>query len=146
MTGTLQNYARKYQTAIDCLGFTFHVLRGTTTAASVTTSPSDGIYIDGLWLEGASWNAAEACLADAKPGEMYCAMPLIHFLPAPNIERRHQDKDYACPVYKTSVRKGVLSTTGLSTNFVLAVYLPTPHDGPDHWVLNGTAFLLNLDS
>ncbi|RHZ34650.1 hypothetical protein DYB31_006897, partial [Aphanomyces astaci] len=102
MTGTLQNFARKYQTAIDCLGFTFAVME--CQADSITSSPSDGIYVDGLWLED----------------------------------------EYPCPVYKTSVRKGTLSTTGMSTNFVVAVYLPSTKT-PDHWVLNGAAFLLNLD-
>ncbi|ETV90921.1 hypothetical protein H310_14407 [Aphanomyces invadans] len=139
MTGTLQNFARKYQTAIDCLGFTFAVLEGT--AASITSSPSDGIYVDGMWLEGARWNGVT--LEEARPGEMFSPMSVVHFLPQANIDRRKDE--YPCPVYKTSVRKGTLSTTGMSTNFVVAVYLPTT-EKPDHWVLNGAAFLLNLDS
>ncbi|OQR82552.1 dynein heavy chain [Achlya hypogyna] len=140
MTGTLQNFARKYQTAIDCLGFTFAVLDVPATA--VRESPSDGIYVDGLWLEGARWNAKKRSLEEARPGEMFSPMALVHFLPAANIMRKKEE--YPCPVYKTSVRKGTLSTTGMSTNFVVAVYLPTRHN-PDHWVLNGAAFLLNLD-
>lgn len=37
-------------------------------------------------------------------------------------ERHH----YECPLYKTSVRAGVISTTGHSSNFLLHVDLPIP--------------------
>lgn len=53
---------------------------------------------------------------------------------------------YACPLYKTPSRAGVLSTTGHSTNFLLHMSLPVPvGTTPQHWLLQGVALLCSLD-
>jgi dynein heavy chain len=45
------------------------------------------------------------------------------------------------PVYKTTVRAGTLSTTGHSTNFIIAIDIPTKkNQTPEYWILKGAAF------
>lgn len=75
-------------------------------------------------------------------------MPVIWMLPrdAPSISDGGRPR-YACPLYKTPERRGVLSTTGHSTNFVADVRLPAgdaARTPPAHWTRRGAALLASL--
>ena len=139
MTGALQTFARKYMQAIDTLSFNFKCIPDE--PKDIKEAPEDGIMCYGLWLEGARWDNDTFQLAVSRPKEMYSPLPVIHL--TPEVGHKCAPTDYGCPVYKTAERKGVLSTTGMSTNFVIAVELPTDRD-PDTWVLYGVAALCNL--
>jgi len=102
------------------------------------------VYIHGLFLDGARWDARHDTLAEPYPGELYTKMPVIHFIPMEGYTPG--EGDYSCPCYKTSIRCGVLSTTGQSTNFILPVDIPNKNDKPEAWTLRGTALLCQLDN
>lgn len=75
---------------------------------------------------------------------MYSALPVIHFQPIKDyVEPAGQ---YSCPMYKTSQRAGILSTTGQSTNHVTNASLPIrPGTDQDFWILQGVALLCMLN-
>jgi len=89
----------------------------------IEEKPEAGVYVYGCYMDGARYNRDLKCIDEQNPAELYDAMPLMHF--RPEINYVIKDEDYQCPMYKTSARHGVLSTTGMSTNFVLFVDVPT---------------------
>ena len=44
----------------------------------------DGVYIKGLFLQGAGWDKKGACLVEAEPMQLVCPIPTIHFRPVEN--------------------------------------------------------------
>ena len=143
-TGTLQNFARKHIKPIDTVSFSFQVMKESEKELSqkYPNGPNDGCYIKGLFLEGCRWDWNEWCLTDSKPKELFVEMPIIWLKPIVN---RIPPKDgfYKCPVYKILTRRGQLSTTGHSTNFVMNIELPSKHP-QKKWVKAGVAMFCAL--
>jgi dynein heavy chain len=161
ITGTLQNFARKYSIPIDQAEFDFKVLTPSEILMADQVKPEDGAYLRGLFLEGARWDKDQHALAESLPRQLHVAMPYIHLLPRRKEEiqvvegvpeqytgsRNGTAHVYMCPVYKTSFRQGTLSTTGHSTNFVMMVRLPMGKEHKQkHWIKRGVAMLTQLDN
>ena len=99
-------------------------------------------------FQAATWSGL--VLEDALPGELFLAMPSMHLLPCVLEEKKKSATAtsrgfYSCPLYKTLTRAGVLSTTGLSTNFITSLELPIAHGKTDSFfVRRGCALVAAL--
>lgn len=99
----------------------------------------------GLFLEGARWNRQEHCLDESLQKILYDQMPILTMEALLKVDKIEDPIGfYEAPIYKTSERRGTLSTTGHSTNFVMFISLKT-NALPQHWIMRGTAALCQLD-
>jgi dynein heavy chain len=142
LTAVLQNFARSNHIAIDRLNFDF-VIRDDLEldGSNLTEHPTAGTYSWGMFLEGCRWDNVQHCLSPSQPKQLFVQFPLVHFLPM--ADRKQPPSTYACPVYRVLSRKGTLSTTGHSTNFVLSLDVFSKEDHED-WIRAGVAAFLSL--
>lgn len=66
MTGCLQTHARNYKIAIDKLQFSFQIM-SEEEPSEVEEPPEDGVYIYGLYMDGARWDRESQVIADQFP-------------------------------------------------------------------------------
>jgi len=165
MTAVLQQHSRKTRIAIDTLSFQCEVkteiynsplcplaMQADDAVPMDFPLPEIGVNIYGLFLQGARWSREKTCIEDSLQGELFCPMPIIWLEPLipavlkpANAFISQKEGCYRCPMYKTSTRAGTLSTTGHSTNYVVALDIPHGGVGEEKWTCCGVAMLCMLD-
>jgi dynein heavy chain len=58
---------------------------------NATVKPQDGVYICGLFIEGAVWDRKKKTISDAPPALMYFSMPVIQFIPTDSYSPKIED-------------------------------------------------------
>ncbi|CAJ1061771.1 dynein heavy chain 5%2C axonemal isoform X1 [Xyrichtys novacula] len=99
----------------------------------ITQPPAEGVYVYGLYLEGAGWDRRNCKLIDSKPKVLFEMMPVIRMYAENNGSK--DPRLYSCPIYKKPVRTDV--------NYIAAVDLKTSLS-PEYWILRGVALLCDV--
>ncbi|KAM9386572.1 dynein axonemal heavy chain 5 [Phaethornis superciliosus] len=99
----------------------------------ITSPPVEGVYVYGLYLEGAGWDRKSMRLTESKPKVLFEMMPVIRIYAENNTSK--DPRLYSCPVYKKNVRTDM--------NYIAALDLKTLQP-PEHWVLRGVALLCDV--
>jgi dynein heavy chain len=144
LTGAAQNFARKYTIPIDDILFDPEMCPESINKDTVKEGPPDGVYVYGMYLDGCRWNFSKMVLDESEPKTLFSAGPTMLLKPVRTKDLR-VFQNYNCPLYKTSDRRGVLATTGHSSNFVMRIPLPSAVN-EHHWIRRGVCMLLSLDS
>ncbi len=103
LTAILQTSARKNNVSVDALSWEFVVMNQE--EKDITQAPREGVYVRGIFLEGASWDRDNSCLAEPRPMELVISMPIIHFKPV-EAKKKALKGVYNCPCYYYPVRTG----------------------------------------
>lgn len=102
--------------------------------SQIRDHPKSGVYVHGLYLDGAGWSRRNMAITEATNKVLYTLMPVIRIY-ASNVEDPNASKQYDSPVYKKANRTGL--------NFITELALPTTKP-PDHWILRGVALLCDI--
>ncbi|KAM3593194.1 uncharacterized protein V6R79_007624 [Siganus canaliculatus] len=108
----------------------------------VAPPPTDvgGVYIYGLFLDGAGWDRRGARLTEAPPKVLFTPLPVVHvFAVSAGDSKRQADGGgggamglYSCPVYRKPGRTDL--------NFIVLLQLRSVQP-VEHWTLRGAALL-----
>ena len=101
--------------------------------------PVDGCFVTGLSLEGASWDMERGCLKPQDPKVLLIDLPILQVIPIEANKLKLQNT-FRTPVYVTQARR-----SAMGVGLVFEADLTTPVH-PSHWILQGTALVLNTDT
>uniref|UniRef100_A0A7S0KGL4 Dynein-1, subspecies f n=1 Tax=Micromonas pusilla TaxID=38833 RepID=A0A7S0KGL4_MICPS len=97
-----------------------------------------GAYIQGLYLEGASWDLERSMLRRQDPKVLVTELPILQVIPVEGSKLKLQNT-FKTPVYVTQSRRNAMGV-GLVFEADLAT-----SEHSSHWVLQGVALSLNID-
>jgi dynein heavy chain len=140
LTAVLQNFARTRKIPIDSL-----VWQAKPCLDQPILGASDGgCVITGVSLEGASWDYEIGSLKELQGRDTTVAIPFLVLTPV-LVSDVNTKNMYRCPFYRTAQRSGTLTTTGLSSNFIMYLDFPLGAYTSQHWTKRGVAAIAAVE-
>ncbi|KAI3381366.1 hypothetical protein SNEBB_008024 [Seison nebaliae] len=131
LTAIMQVTARKNEWPLDKMCLSVDVTKKT--REDLASSPREGAYVHGLFMEGARWDTQTGQIGEARLKELTPMMPVL-FIKAITTDRQETKNFYECPVYKTKQR---------GPTFVWTFNLKSK-EKPAVWILGGVCLLLQV--
>lgn len=152
ITGVYQNHARETKIPVSDIILQYQVMN--INKEEIKKGPEAGVYIYGLYLEGASWDE-KLGLIDQKAGEMRYNMPVIWLKTTQEKKSNKEDEDddegdedeiyiYSCPMFKTGKRASIIASSGNSNEKIIEVDLPSRFK-KEYWTLRGACLLTQIE-
>ena len=99
----------------------------------------DGCYVAALHLEGAAWDVENQCLTRQPPKVLVQKLPIMMIIPV-ELNKLKLHGTIRVPMYITQQRRNAMGV-----GLMMEADLDTA-DHASHWVLQGVALVLNIDS
>jgi len=114
------------------------------TSERVVAAPKEGVYIHGLFLDGARWHMQLESVVESEPKILFEPVPVLYVTAMSADERNKRMKEiygprgpYQCPCYKYPART--------DRYIIFEVNLVSAEKPPEHWILRGVALLCSKD-
>lgn len=138
LTAMKQEVNRKHAAekwALDDVVMTSEVTYPAKAIEDMKESPSEGVYVYGLYLDGCKWSNKENRLVDSDPKKLFHPLPVLYVTGVQARDKKTRGQ-YEAPTYRVKIRKGL--------NFITTFALRT-EDHKSKWVLRGVALLCSID-
>merc|ERR1712167_515712 len=106
----------------------------------ITAYPKEGVYVSGLYVEGACWNFSSGFFEEPRPMELISNMPIAHFKPVEG-KKKSSKGMYICPVYMYPIRTGSRERP----SYVVSTELRSGKYPSEFWPKRGVALLLSTN-
>jgi len=139
LTSNMQVAARANQLPLDYMTNRF-CFTNSRDLAEITGQPTEGVYVHGLFMEGAGWEDGkgedEGYITESKMKDLHPYMPICNVY-AVHIDVMSWEAMYHCPVFSTTLR---------GATFVVQANIRMDPDDVEHrWTLAGAALLTQED-